>query len=221
MGDTLPITDETGNAHNGKVEGIITGSIFQSEILISEANFRKFYPDEAGYRFFLFIVSSAEAEKARVALELLLGESHGLVVQMTADRLVSYHAVENTYIGTFQAFGGLGLLLGTAGLALVILRNVQERRSELALLQAIGFTRRQVTWTILSEVAWLVLVGLFIGCLSAVVVVLPMISSSTALQLLSWLGLVLMLVPLVALVSSLAGIRLALNTPLIPALRGE
>ena len=30
-------------------------------------------------------------------------------------RLASYHRVENTYLSTFQALGGLGLLLGTSG----------------------------------------------------------------------------------------------------------
>lgn len=221
LGDSLSITDELGNSHTGKVTATVNGSIFQSEMLISEANFRKLYPEETGFRFFLFIVPPSEIEKTRIALELLLGESHGLVVQSTADRLTSYHAVENTYIGTFQALGGLGLLLGTAGLALVILRNVQERRAELALLQAIGFTRWQIAWTILSEVGWMVLMGLFIGCLSAFVVVLPMVSGANAVQLLVWLGLLAVLVPLVALISSLAGIYLALSTPLIPALRGE
>jgi len=32
--------------------------------------------------------------------------------------------VENTYLATFQALGGLGLLLGALGLAVVLLRSV-------------------------------------------------------------------------------------------------
>ena len=58
----------------------------------------------------------------------------------TAERLAEFHAVENTYLSTFQTLGGLGLLVGTVGLAAVLLRNVLERRRELALLarSAIG-----------------------------------------------------------------------------------
>ena len=45
----------------------------------------------------------------------------------TAERLAQFHRVENTYLSTFQALGGLGLILGTMGLATVLLRNVLER----------------------------------------------------------------------------------------------
>ena len=57
----------------------------------------------------------------------------------TAERLEAYLAVENTYLTTFQALGGLGLLLGALGLAVVLLRSVWERRGELALLRALGY----------------------------------------------------------------------------------
>lgn len=221
QGDELPISDEVGTVHQAKIDAILTGSVFQSEILMGEAQFRRLFPSVNGYRFFLLDVPPNTINEARVALETIFGENYGISVQSTAERIASYHAVENTYIGTFQALGALGLLLGTAGLALVILRNVQERRSELALLQAVGFTRSKITKTILSEVFWLVMMGLLIGCLSALVAVSPMLSLTTALQLLLWLGVVVLLVPVVALIASVVGIRLALNTPLIPALRGE
>ncbi len=63
-------------------------------------------------------------------------------VSSTAQRVESYLAVENTYLATFQALGGLGLLLGAGGLAIVLLRGVWERRSELALLAGAGLSRR-------------------------------------------------------------------------------
>jgi ABC-type lipoprotein release transport system permease subunit len=56
----------------------------------------------------------------------------------TEERLANFHRVENTYLSTFQMLGGLGLILGTLGMAAVLLRNVLERRRELALLRAVG-----------------------------------------------------------------------------------
>jgi len=44
--------------------------------------------------------------------------------------------VQNTYLNTFQVLGALGLLLGSAGLGVVVLRNVLERRAELAAMLA-------------------------------------------------------------------------------------
>ena len=68
---------------------------------------------------------------------------YGFDAASTAERLASYHRVENTYLSTFQMLGGLGMLLGTLGLAAVLLRNVFERRRELALLRAVGYGPRQ------------------------------------------------------------------------------
>ena len=42
---------------------------------------------------------------------------------MTADVLAMYHNVQETYLSTFQLLGSLGLLLGTVGLAVVLLRG--------------------------------------------------------------------------------------------------
>ena len=60
-----------------------------------------------------------------------------------------------------------------------------------------------------------------IGCGSALIVVAPLLSAETIGQLGLWFLLILVLVPLAGWLASLAGIRLALRTPLIPALRGE
>src|SRR5207245_5328098 len=87
----------------------------------------------------------------------------------TAERLAEFHAVENTYISTFQALGGLGLLVGTLGLAAVVLRNVLERRRELALLGAVGYGRQHIFTIVVAENLLLLAWGLAIGAASALV----------------------------------------------------
>ena len=82
-------------------------------------------------------------------------------------------AVENTYLLTFQALGGLGMLLGALGLAVVLLRSVWERRGELALLRALGFRKRMLSWLILSENGFLLILGLAGGTLAALLAVSP------------------------------------------------
>ena len=52
----------------------------------------------------------------------------GLELTPATQRLAAFNAVQNTYLNTFQVLGGLGLLLGSAGLGVVVLRNVLERR---------------------------------------------------------------------------------------------
>ena len=81
---------------------------------------RAFFMDDANNEFFLIEAKpEASADVARV-LERQLTR-YGFDVTTTGERLASYLAVENTYLSTFQMLGGLGLLLGTFGLATVLL----------------------------------------------------------------------------------------------------
>src|SRR5262249_59599333 len=103
-----------------------------------------------GYNFFLIAPPKGSEDDVKRALERALGD-RGFEVTRTDERLAAYLAVENTYLTTFQALGGLGLLLGSLGLAVVLLRAVWERRAELALLRALGYTRRTLGWLVLAE----------------------------------------------------------------------
>ena len=102
---------------------------------------------------------------------------YGFDAQSTAARLASYHRVENTYLSTFQALGGLGLLLGTLGLGAILLRNVLERRRELALLQAVGYEGRTLGLMVVAESVVLMAAGIAHGTLSALVAVAPALSA--------------------------------------------
>jgi ABC-type antimicrobial peptide transport system permease subunit len=140
----------------------------------------------------------------------------------TAQRLAEFHAVENTYLSTFQTLGGLGLLVGTVGLAAVLLRNVLERRRELALLRAIGYGRAHLFAIILAETAILLGWGLAVGAVSALVAIAPAAIERGARIPLTTGGWLLLLAVLAAgLVSSLVATRAALRAPLVGALRAE
>ena len=118
--------------------GALRDSIFQGELLMSQANFVRLFPDQQGYRVLLAEAPAAQASAVATHIDDALADM-GADATGTAERLAQFHRVENTYLSTFQALGGLGLLLGTVGLATVLLRNVLERRRELALFGAVGY----------------------------------------------------------------------------------
>ena len=74
---------------------------------------------------------------------------------------------------TFQTLGALGLMLGTLGLAVMLIRTVIERKAELALLASLGFTSVARVQLILAENAFLLVLGLVLGTGSAVIGILP------------------------------------------------
>jgi ABC-type antimicrobial peptide transport system permease subunit len=89
------------------------------------------------------------------------------------ERLAGFLAVQNTYLATFQLLGGLGLLVGVFGLAVVMVRNVVERRGEIAMLRAVGFTGFRIGRLVLIENCVLLFWGILLGALSALLAMLP------------------------------------------------
>ena len=187
---------------------------------MSEENFKRLFPEQQGYRFFLFDVPLSRAAEWSQLLEERLTDE-GLDVSLTAERLAAFHRVENTYLSTFQFLGGLGLLLGTLGLAVVLLRNVLERRRELAVLRAVGYTPRHLAMIVASENVFLLLRGTAIGAASALLAILPAIASRGWRLPSGSMGWLLMAVLLAGLATSLLATRAALRTSLLGALRSE
>ncbi len=112
-----------------------------------------------------------KSESIASVLENRLGDI-GMDVSDARGILSGMLAVQNTYLRTFQSLGGLGLLLGTIGLAVAQLRSVLERRQELAVMRAIGFTRKRLAGVVMSETASLLLMGIGCGAICAVLAVL-------------------------------------------------
>src|SRR5262249_32531088 len=135
VGDEIELAAKSGPVKL-RVVGALADSIFQGELLMSERNFLRLFPDIGGYSFFLIDAAGENWGSVSAAVEDELSE-FGFDVVSASEKLASFHKVENTYISTFQALGGLGLVLGTIGLGAVLLRNVLERRRELALLRAV------------------------------------------------------------------------------------
>jgi ABC-type antimicrobial peptide transport system permease subunit len=172
VGDTVDYQDDRGQPLKIRIVAALSGSILQGNILISEDEFIKRFPDSGGYRYFLIDAPPDKAEAVRAELSRALTD-RGLELTSTARRLGEFQAVENTYLAIFQALGGLGLLLGSAGLAVVVARNVLERRREFGLLAAVGFRPRQLRQLVFVEHRWLIISALVIGTISALVAVWP------------------------------------------------
>lgn len=228
LGDELSIQDELGEPLKLRLVGVLQRSLFQSELLISDANFKKHFPSQSGYAYFLIQIPptpnlagfSESAEHIGHTLERML-DDYGLDVTAATEKLAGYRVVENTYLSTFQTLGGLGLLLGTLGLGIVLLRNVIERSGELATLRAFGFRRATLSLMLLSENGFLLLTGILIGTASALIAVGPHLTTP-GVQV-PWLSLATTLVSvfLVGTVASAIAVYFALRRPLLPALKHD
>jgi putative ABC transport system permease protein len=220
LGDEI-VVDRGGQPLRLRLVAALADSIFQGELLMADANFLRLFPEQQGYRFLLIDTPADRAAAIAAAVEQGAGDL-GADAMLTVDRLAEFHAVENTYLSTFKTLGGLGLLVGTIGLAAVLLRNVLERRRELALLGATGYRRKHIFAIIVAENALLLGWGLAAGALCAGVAIAPVVVERGG----RWpaaggVALLLIAVCAAGLLSSVLATRAALRAPLLEALRAE
>jgi len=222
VGAQLTIRDAAGRPVTLRVAGLLAGSVLQGNLLMSDANFLKLFPDTGGHQ--LFLMHSKGKQYMTGPLTVLLEtqlEDYGFDANDAAEKLANFLAVQNTYLSTFQSLGALGLLLGTLGLAVAQLRSVIERRGELALLRSTGFRRSRLATLVLSENGVLLLTGLGIGSAAALVAVLPhwLLNGATV----PWQTLALLLATITAAGLAAGGLAVsaALEAPLLSALRGD
>ncbi len=216
--DDFIVQDEFGKPVRLKLV-TVSDSLFQSQLIISESNFTKFFPSQSGYQFFLIKTPpDLQAETAQI-LEKTLAD-YGFDLTSASERLASYRAVENTYISTFQSLGGLGVLLGTFGLALVLFRNIIERRGELATLRAFGFRRQLLSRMLFLESCFLLAVGMLIGIVAGLVAIL---GSQGSLPSFPWLSLTITLLLIFGfgIIANAVAVAVALRSPLLSMLKSE
>jgi ABC-type antimicrobial peptide transport system permease subunit len=204
IGDVILMPDDQQPQFALQIVGMLDSSIFQGVLVMSEANLQRVDSTVSGFRYFLIETADAagSVDQTAAALETAL-QSSGFDTERVSRRLADFLAVQNTYLSTFQMLGGLGLLIGTFGLAVVMLRNVLERRAEIALLRSLGFRSSRLAWLVLLENGLLLLWGLLTGTVAALVAMLPHLISTGADV--PWLELAVTLA-LVAAVGTLAAV---------------
>ena len=220
LGEDIVVTRGTREIRL-RLVAALRDSIFQRELLMSQAHFLTLFPEQEGYQLLLVETPDGRSSAVAAQMEEALGD-FGADATGTAERLAEFHRVENTYLSTFQTLGGLGLLLGTVGLATVLLRNVLERRRELALLGAVGYRRQHFLLMVMAENALLLAAGLAAGAVCAGLAIAPAIAERGGrLPLTSGGGLLLFAVFVTGLLSSMIATRAAIRGPLLESLRSE
>jgi putative ABC transport system permease protein len=219
IGSQFTIRDENDQPITLQVVGLLKNSLLQGDLLIGERDFLKLFPTVSGSQFFLI-----QTEKPKSGVEQVLEErlsDYGFDIMPARERLAEFLAVQNTYLSTFQSLGALGLLLGTVGLAVVQLRNMLERRGELALMQAAGFAPVRLGRMVLLENLLLLGGGVAIGATCAAIALLPQsLLQDTSLPIVTTIFLLAVIVAVGIIAGRLATAQI-LRRPVLATLRGD
>jgi ABC-type lipoprotein release transport system permease subunit len=217
QGALLDYRDEAGNVFKVKLVGRLPMrlSVFQGSLLVAERRFVEKFPGEEGYRMFLL-----DDQTGGTAAERKY-ERNGMDIVPSTQRLMEFYAVESTYLAMFLVLGALGLAVGSIGMGVVVLRNVQDRRTEIALLRAVGYRNCTLKKMLLIEHGLLLAAGLAVGVIASAMAMIPaLVISKSQGPALFLMGL-LVAVGLCGAVCMIMAIKVSLRGDALRGLRNE
>jgi putative ABC transport system permease protein len=180
-GDTLTLVDPGTGRREGKViAGILAdstafdglgsgGGEFGSPVLLASAGLREQFGARARASAALLALAPGASDRA-VAADLQ-GEflPQGLVATRIQHVVEQDFAANRSFFQLLQGFLALGLVVGVAGLGVVMVRAVRERRRTVGVLRALGFPARVVRRAFLLESSFVALEGILLGTALSIV----------------------------------------------------
>ncbi len=227
----LKVQYDSGETVYFQVVGFLSNTILQGSLIIAERDFVRAFPAIGGYQYFLIrdgknpagesSAVTANPDRTTRNVEQLEDRlsDYGFDARSAPELLANYMAVQNTYLSTFQTLGALGLLLGTFGLAAVQMRSVLERKQELGLMRAVGFSRQRLGKMVLWENSFLLVMGLLVGIGAALVTTLPHWFIGNASIPWSDLAMMFGVIAFVGLLAGAFAARQIFRMPLLESLR--
>jgi putative ABC transport system permease protein len=220
LGDTLLYRDENGSVLRVRLTAGLDNSIFQGNILIADSIFRVHFPSVSGSKLMLIDGPQAESNAIGERMGTLLSD-YGIVLIPATEKLAVFNTVQNTYLTVFMMLGGLGIIIGTFGLGIVLVRNILDRKAEIALYLVLGYDHRYVKRLITAEFFFVLVAGILAGTVSAFAGLLPsIISGSTPVP--GWFVIFLLaLILLIGYVSVIIPVNGIMRSNLVVSLREE
>ena len=131
--------------------GLFTSSNTLAEVLPEEIDATQF--------FFNTIPGAVDADQQ---IEAALFE-HGLQTVDLQEAIAETQAQQRSFFNLVLAFMTLGLVVGIAALGVISARAVVERRHEIGVMRAIGYSRGMVQLNFLAESSFIAILGIAVG----------------------------------------------------------
>ncbi|GHV67165.1 hypothetical protein FACS1894199_12080 [Bacteroidia bacterium] len=166
LGDTISYENKKGQKIFLRIAGTLNNTIFQGNVLIDKKLFADAWSEIAGSEIALVKMDEAEMKGVQQLLSQALNE-YGVKVTTTAQRLKEFNSVTDTYLNIFLTLGGLGLLLGIMSFVIVVRKDLEAKREQIALYRALGFPIKKIGQLLQKEAMLVPLTAIFVGALAS------------------------------------------------------
>lgn len=182
IGDEVLAQDPvTGERQRFRVVGLLAHDTVQAGAFVSAPSARALMGSLAVQsRFYVRVAPGTDPQRVADRLEATFVDRgvDARTFRSVVDRSIA------TQLGFFRLMGGyllLGLVIGTAGIGVVMVRAVRERRRQIGMLRAMGFSRDTVRRAFAVEAAFIALQGTVMGIGLGLVISWQMLTRSAAL----------------------------------------
>lgn len=170
MGDTVGLIDPvTGKEVSRTIIGEVENDFAFSGSYVSYGSIDELLGAKAtASRFYIEVDDNASENDVAKRLQ---GElvSNGVEAESFRSRVEDFQQSNLQFFQLMQSYLALGLVVGIAGLGVVMVRAVRERRRDIGVLRALGFVPRQVRRAFVLESGFVALQGILIGAALALV----------------------------------------------------
>ena len=145
-------------------ETLAGGSLQVNRRLLDALNGEPVRPEH----FYVRVAPGVDVHEAAQALERSLLNS-GFNATVLAERFAAGQAALRGILRLFQGFLALGLVVGIAGLGVISSRGVVERRQQIGVLRAIGYSPASVALLFVVEASFIAVTGMLTGAVTGMV----------------------------------------------------
>jgi putative ABC transport system permease protein len=170
MGETIGVIDPTtGTEVERRIIGEVGNDYAFSGSYLSYESIDEILGERATpARFYVEVDEGADADEVARHLQ---GElvANGVEAESFRSRVEDFQQSNLQFFQLMQSYLALGLLVGIAGLGVVMVRAVRERRREVGVLRALGFRPNQVRRAFVLESGFVAFMGILIGVALALI----------------------------------------------------
>ena len=133
-------------------------------IFTAEENIERFFNGGEVEHYLVTTTGGSDDDALEVAraIESTLLE-RGVQAEPIGELIADAAGVSTAFQLLFEAFMGLGLVVGIAALGVIAFRTVVERRQQIGMLRAIGYQRRLIAVSFFLESSFIALAGILMG----------------------------------------------------------
>ncbi len=171
-GDKVVIRDLTGNDVVVTVAGFTKSRLIEGVYIRSDAvsGDNGFQSDAQSIYLVKFKDSLSDSRIKDISKDLEQEFlANGMKTFIIKEELESMLQTMTSFMSLMQSFLSLGLIVGIAGLGIITIRSVSERKQQIGMLRAIGFKRGMILRSFLVESSYIALLGILTGTILGII----------------------------------------------------